>query len=263
MAYFFSDKIEYANKTLELLKGWFLNKDTKMNPNLNFAQGIPGKNTGRGIGIIEFVGIKNIITAIEILEINKAMDIKTSKGLREWFVEYLNWLQTSENGIFEKNTKNNHAVYYDMQVVSILLFLDRKKEAKQILEAVKTKRIASQIEPNGAQPHELARTKSLSYSTMNLRGFTELAFLGTKVGVDLWNYKSEKGASIIQAYEFLKPYAEGEKEWNYKQIHSLSKAQKSLKNLFVKAGSQFNIEEYCKVGSGNSKNASSLMFYCN
>lgn len=51
-----------------------------MNPNLNFAQGIPGKNTGRGIGIIEFAGITNIITAIEILEINNIMDAKTSKA---------------------------------------------------------------------------------------------------------------------------------------------------------------------------------------
>ncbi|GAA4950263.1 hypothetical protein GCM10023314_24500 [Algibacter agarivorans] len=245
-----------------MLKVWFLNEDTKMNPNLNFAQGIPGKNTGRGIGIIEFAGITNIITAIEILEMNKVMDLKTSKKLRQWFTEYLNWLQTSENGIFEKNTKNNHGVFYDIQVVSILLFLDREDEAKQILEVVKTERIATQIEPNGAQSHELAHTKALSYSAMNLKGFTQLAFLGTKVGVDLWSYEAENGASIIKAYEFLKPYAKGEKEWNYPQIHSLSKAQKRLRDLFVKAGSQFSIPEYCKIGTKISKKSNSLLYSC-
>ena len=262
MAYFFSDKKKYADKALELLKVWFLNKETKMNPNLNFAQGIPGKNTGRGIGIIEFSGITKIISAIEILELNKVMDATTSSNLRLWFSDYLHWLQTSENGVFEKNTKNNHATHYDVQIVSILLFLNKKETAKQILEVVKTERIAKQIEPNGEQPHELARTKSLSYSTMNLRGFTDLAFLGKKVGVDLWNFKTENGASIIKAYEFLKPYAKGKKEWNYRQINSLKKAKRSLKKLFVQAGSQFNMEEYCQIGSTNNKKTLSLLYPC-
>ncbi|WP_164975211.1 alginate lyase family protein [Lutibacter sp. HS1-25] len=263
MAYFFSDKKQYAKKALELLKVWFVNEDTKMNPNLDFAQGIPGLNTGRGIGIIEFAGITNIIAAIEILELSKEMDAETSKSLRLWFSDYLNWLQTSENGIFEKNTKNNHATHYDTQIVSILLFLNRDNEAKEVLEAVKTLRIAKQIQPNGEQPHELERTKAMSYSTMNLKGFTELAFLGKKVNVDLWNYEAENGASIKKAYEFLKPYAEGKKDWNYKQIGDLDKAQHKLKQLFVLAGSEFNVEAYCKIGLDKDVEASSLLYFCN
>ncbi len=262
LAYFFSDNKKYANKAIELLKVWFLNKDTKMNPNLDFAQGIPGLNTGRGIGIIEFAGITKIITAIEILELSGDMDAKTSKELRLWFTDYLNWLQTSENGIFEKNTKNNHATWYDVQVVSILMFLNREEEAKQVLEKVKTERIATQIESKGAQPHELARTKALSYSTMNLKGFTELAVLGKKLKVDLWHYKSKEGSSIINAYEFLKPYVLEQKDWNYKQITDTNKAMKNLKELFVFAGSQFDVLEYCEIGA-QGKNATSLLYHCN
>ncbi|ANW95872.1 hypothetical protein AXE80_06075 [Wenyingzhuangia fucanilytica] len=262
MAYFFSGKIQYANKALELLKVWFLNKETKMNPNLNFAQAIPGKNKGRGIGIIEFSNITDVITAIEILEMNKVMEVKTSQELRQWFSDYLHWLQTSENGIFEKKTKNNHGTHYDVQVASILLFLDRKEEVREVLESVK-KRIAKQISSDGKQPHELARTKALSYSTMNLRGFTELAFIGTKVGVDLWNYRAENGASIINAYEFLKPYAKGFKTWDYKQIHDPKGSIKKLKDLFTVAGSLFNIREYCEIGKDKNGVASSLIYYCN
>ena len=262
LAYFFSDNKKYADKALELLKAWFLNPDSKMNPNLDFAQGIPGINTGRGIGIIEFAGITKIITAIEILELNEVMDTETSTGLRLWFSEYLNWLQTSENGMFEKNTKNNHATWYDVQIVSILVFLNKEAEAKQVLEMVKTERITTQIAPNGAQPHELARTKALSYSTMNLKGFTELAVLGKKLGVDLWHFESETGAGIKKAYEFLKPYVLTEKVWDYKQIGDKNKAIIDLKNLFVFAGSQFNVFEYCGIGA-QAKSAPSLLYNCN
>ena len=262
LAYFFSDNKKYADKALELLKAWFLNPDSKMNPNLDFAQGIPGINTGRGIGIIEFAGITKIITAIEILELNEVMDTETSTGLRLWFSEYLNWLQTSENGMFEKNTKNNHATWYDVQIVSILVFLNKEAEAKQVLEMVKTERITTQIAPNGAQPHELARTKALSYSTMNLKGFTELAVLGKKLDVDLWNFESETGAGIKKAYEFLKPYVLTEKVWDYKQIGDKNKAIEGLKDLFLFAGSQFNVFEYCGI-EAQAKSAPSLLYNCN
>ncbi|WPR70147.1 alginate lyase family protein [Flavobacterium sp. NG2] len=263
LAYFFSNKKQYATKALELIQVWFVNEDTKMNPNLNFAQGVPGENAGRGIGIIEFADVTKVLTAIEILELNQQMDAKTSQALRKWFTDYAYWLQTSENGVFEKNTKNNHGTHYDTQLIEILLFLNKTAEAKQILEAVKTERIAKQIQSNGAQPLELARTKALSYSTMNLRGFTELAVLGKKLGVDLWNYKAANGASIINAFEFLKPYAKGEKKWDYKQIADEEKAIKNLKELFAMAGSEFNKEEYCQIGRDKKVSLHSLLHECN
>lgn len=263
LAYFFSDDKRYAIKALEILDVWFGNQETKMNPNLNFAQGIPGKNTGRGIGIIEFAGIANIINTIEILENSGVMTATTSKNLRRWFSDYLVWLQTSKNGIFEKNTKNNHATWYDVQLVSIMLFLDREKECKQVLDEVMTVRMPLQIAASGAQEHELARTKALSYSVMNLRGFTDLAYMATKVNIDLWNYETDHGASIIRAFEFLKPYAIGTKQWDYEQINSLDKAQKDLQHLFLRAGSLFHISEYCNIGTRNSSyEVTSLIYHC-
>ena len=262
LAHYFSNKKEYAEKAIELLETWFLEADTKMNPNLNFAQGIPGRNHGRGIGIIEFAGISKIITAIELLELGNELDTETSTKLRQWFDAYLTWLQTSKNGIFEKNTKNNHATYYDAQVVGILLFLDKQKEAKEVLEATKTKRIAKQIQVDGKQPHELARTKALSYSTMNLRGFTTLAYYGQKLDIDLWNYTPKNGGGIQAAYQFLKPYAQNEKKWNYQQIVSLEKAKKGLKSLFQRAGSIFNDDEFCSVGNIKPTSIEGLLYTC-
>jgi hypothetical protein len=60
-AYFFSDDERYLRKALQLLKTWFVDPETRMNPNLNFGQGVPGVSTGRPFGIIEFGGIAGVI----------------------------------------------------------------------------------------------------------------------------------------------------------------------------------------------------------
>ena len=247
LAFYFSEEEKYADKAIELLEVWFLDEKTKMNPNLNYAQGIMGRNNGRGIGIIEFLGINKVITAIELLKLKKTLTKETANGLRIWLSDYLNWLQTSENGIAEKNWKNNHGTWYDVQEIGILLFLERYEEAKVVLETVKQNRIGKQIEIDGKQPHELARTKTLSYSAMNLRGFTHLAYYGKRSGVDLWNYNPPKAGSIQNAYEFLQPFAWEAKKWKRQQLGDLESQVLRLQNLFVMAGSMFEREDYCEL----------------
>lgn len=264
LAYYFSHKEKYALKAIELLKVWFLNPETKMNPNLNFAQGIPGKMTGRSSGIIEFSGIRFVITAIELLELQNILDQKTGKDFRKWTSEYLDWLQKSEFGLAAKNSRNNHGTWYDVQLISLLMFLKKEEQARELLEETTKNRIATQIDSEGRQQHELARTKALHYSTMNLNAFTELAHMGNKLGVDLWNYESETGSSIQKAYDFLKPYAKNEKNWNYKQITNIDSALDNLRRLFEIAAITFEQEEFCKIAAmeENNKDLIGLILSC-
>jgi hypothetical protein len=218
LAAFYADDLKYAQKAVELLNTWFVDPASRMNPHLEFAQGIPGINTGRGIGIIDWNNIGEVATGIQLLHAMNAIDPTTYQTILDWFKDYLNWLQTSEKGIYESQRRNNHGTWYDVQVAGILLFLDKKAEARQLLESVKTNRIATQIEPDGRQPHELARTKSFSYSKMNLRAFMKLVDLGRKVGVDLWNYETPDGRSIQKAQDFLTPYLNNPEKWEYPQL---------------------------------------------
>jgi hypothetical protein len=52
-AWMITRKKAYADKAAEHLRAWFINADTRMNPNLQYAQAIHGITTGRGIGIID------------------------------------------------------------------------------------------------------------------------------------------------------------------------------------------------------------------
>ena len=246
-AYYFSGNKKYAYKTLDLLETWFINSETKMNPNLNYAQGIPGRCEGRGIGIIDWSGINSLISPIQILDAEKLIPTKTKNQLYDWFDEYLNWLLTSEYGQDEDKYFNNHGTWFDVQTVGIELLLGRKEMAKSRLQEITTKRIASQIAPDGSQPHELARTKSLGYSTMNLRGFYHLANMGQNLEVDLWNFETEDGRGIRKAFDFLLPYAAGNKKWEYQQISSLENSIESLKTNYIVAAIKTGNIEYLKV----------------
>lgn len=159
-----------------------------------------------------------------------------------WF---LDWMLNSKYGKDEQKTRNNHATWYDVQVASLALFAGRGDLAKQTVEAAKRRRIDSQIRPDGSQPHELARTKSLGYSTMNLRGFFTLARLGDCVGVDLWHYRGPEGQSLKKALDFIAPYADADRKWPHKQIKRFDRTD--LLELLVYGRRVFADETYGKL----------------
>ncbi len=256
-AYYLSDKKQYALKNLEFIHSWFLDEETKMNPNLNYGQSVPGKSEGRCFGIIEFGGIIEVIKFLELAEDNNILDKKIKEGMFNWFIAYSNWLKNSKLGKEEATRKNNHGTHYDVQLLSILIYLDKIDEVKDYLSTITKSRIFSQIEPDGSQPLELARTKSFSYSVMNLHGFLELAELGKKVGVDLWKLESKDGRSIKAGYQYMLPYLTNEKEWKYPQIKDIKYSEEKLIRDLEYAKKIFGEHSFDKVlHQLNQKNVS-------
>lgn len=218
LAYYFTGEEKFAAKATAFIRTWFLDPATRMNPHFEYAQAIRGVNTGRGIGLIESRGLVKVVDGVGLLAGAKAWTEADQHGLEKWFAEFLRWMRESEHGKDEAAAKNNHGTYYDVQVVSFAMFLGQWEFATNVLSAARTKRIAVQIEPDGRQPLELARTKAWSYSTGNLAGLMALARLGEKVGLDLWNYETVDGRGIRRAFDFLTPFALRQKSWPYQQL---------------------------------------------
>jgi hypothetical protein len=208
----------YAEHGAKLLRVSFLDPATRMNPNLNYAQGIPGITEGRGIGIMDTSGLVGVVDACRAFEKSKAFTEADSKGMKAWMAAYLDWMLTSKNGKEEAATRNNHGTYYDLQVATFALYTGKPDLAKRVVEEVRTRRIASQIEPDGKMPEELRRTKAFSYSTGNLRGLLDLADIGKELGVDLWNYKTADGRGIRKAIDYLAPFVDPANKWPHQEI---------------------------------------------
>ena len=242
LAYYITDESKYSDKAAQLLRVWFLDDNTKMNPNMNFSQFIPGKSEGRGTGIIDTHGFPIILDALGLLENSKSWTKEDDTKIKQWFGQYLDWLINSKNGKDESKSKNNHGSWYDVQVVSISLFLDRPDLAKKYLEEVKTKRISVQVEADGKQPLELVRTTSWQYSVFNLEALIKLAILGNKAGIDLWNYVSTDGGSIRKALDYVLPYALDIKAWKSEQIKDIKTS--SLYPLLIAAKRNIDDKTY-------------------
>ena len=208
----------YAEHAAALLRAWFVASETRMNPHLAYGQAIPGRVTGRGIGIIDTSRLVHLVDAVGLLEGDGAWTAGDRGGLIAWFEAYLDWLLTSSHGQDERATTNNHGTWYDAQVASFALLVGREDVAGEVLAEVPARRIDPQIAPDGRQPEELARTRALSYSIFNLSALCCLAAMGEGVGVDLWGYRSPNGASIRAAIDWLLPYADAARAWPYPQL---------------------------------------------
>ena len=216
LAYYFTGHERYATHAAKVLRVWFLDAATRMNPNFNQAQAIPGVNTGRGIGMIESRSLMPVCDAVGLLAGSTNWSKTDEAAMQKWLGEFLQWTQTSANGRDEQVAKNNHGSWYDAQTAHYALFTGDTNLARQIILSAQTNRIARQIIIDGTQPLELARADSFSYSRFNLQALGKVATLGEHVGVDLWHYQTVNGASWKKALDFLLPYAEQpDKPWPY------------------------------------------------
>ncbi len=246
LAYFFTGKSAYAEHAARCLRVWFLDPATYMKPHLNFGQGIPGKNTGRNIGIIEGGSFASLGEVSGLLLGSPAWPAQDDAALRAWMAAYLDWLLKSPLGRQEAAEKQNHGSLYDVQVMRLALVTGRTDLARQTAETAKTKRIAVQIEPDGSQPLELRRTKAFNYSRLNLRALSTLATMATHVGVDLWHFSTADGRSIAKALDFMVPYVRTPPApWPYQQIEKLDRSE--MAPIYRQAALAYGEARYAEI----------------
>jgi hypothetical protein len=241
LAWYVTGEEKYAAKAGELLKRWFLEDSSRMNPHLEYAQSVPGLTEGRSYGIIESIALMGVADAAALLEGSSSWSASDAEALHAWYGQFLHWMLTSEKGQQEHRAKNNHGVWYLAQASDYALFTGDKDKARALAEEGKT-RIESQIEQDGRMPLELARTNALHYSAYNLQAFFDLSKIGSLVGVDLWDYHNKSGAGIRTSLDWLRPFAMGEKKWEYQEITPYNNKEFSI--LLIQAGLAYKDAQY-------------------
>lgn len=236
---------KYADHAALVLRTWFLDPDTRMNPHLRYGQAIPGRVDGRDIGLIDTRHITLVLDAVSLLSETETWTDENQTGMESWCRAYLEWLVHGEYRT-EGNRRNNHATFYDVQVVSLAAFLGDDELARTTLEAAKTRRIAAHILPTGEQPQETARADGFSYSVFNLHALCLLAGYGDQLGVDLWHYETDDGRGIRKAFIYLAPYADGLEDWPHTEHKK--KDGTALHGLIRLAAPHYTDDEFSALG---------------
>lgn len=231
LAYYLTGDARYGAHAAQDLRTWFLDPETRMNPNFRFAQIIPGRDAIRGTGIIESRRFTRIVDSVALLADCACWTRADVDGLRAWFADFERWLRESPHGQMEARTTNNHAVWYDVQLVDFALFAGDVDSARAVLSSVGARRIDTQIAADGSMPRELERTRSLHYSNFNLQAFFELAVLAQTLGIDLWTYVNPDGAGLRSALDFLVPYLSSPSSWPYDEITEVDPFAESAATL--------------------------------
>jgi Alginate lyase len=212
-AYKITGDDKYVTKAAELLKVFFLDPKTRMNPSLKYAQAIPGVSTGRGIGIIDTLQLVEVPLAIEAMEKSPAFPPEDLAGLKKWFRDYVIWMTTSKNGRDEAKTTNNHAVAFWLQIAVFAQFAGMEKDVAESQRRYKEVFVPKQMAENGSFPRELARTKPYGYSIFQLDNLCLLCQALSTPDDNLWDFQLPHGRGIRKAIAFLYPYLADKSKW--------------------------------------------------
>ncbi len=199
---------KYKRHAAAHLRAWFVDEATRMNPNLQYAQAIHGRFTGRGTGIIDTIHLVEVARAAEVLGYTAA--------IAPWFTEYTTWLNSHEYGKAERDAKNNHGTCWVMQVahgtcwVMQVAAFARLTGDQEMLgycrDRFKKVLLPNQLATDGSFPQELRRTKPYGYSLFNLEAMGVIAQILSTASDSLWK-------DLRKAVDYMVPFIRDKKKW--------------------------------------------------
>jgi hypothetical protein len=203
----------YAGHAAAHLRAWFIDPATRLNPNLEHAQAIFGRSTGRGIGIIDTVHLVEVARAIEVLEAGGALSAADRSGIKAWFTDYLQWLTHSRNGQQERDASNNHGSCWLLQVAAFAHLTGDQTLLAYARDRYKNVLLPTQLAADGSLPLELKRTKPYGYALFDLEALAALCEVLSTPGDDLWTYTTPDGRGIARAMAWMVPYIRDKSRW--------------------------------------------------
>ncbi|MBA4137931.1 MAG: alginate lyase [Opitutus sp.] len=204
----------FAAAAVEHLRVWFVDPATRMNPNLQYAQSIRGVATGRGIGIIDTVHLAEVALGVRALHGAKPLDDATEAAVKNWFRDYLRWLQTHPYGLDERKAENNHGTCWFLQAAAFALLVDAQATLADARRQFKEVLLPNQMATDGSFPRELARTKPYGYAIFNLDVMCALAVVLSTPEDDLLKFTLADGRGLIRGVEFLAPFLADKSKWS-------------------------------------------------
>ena len=226
-AYYLSKDKKYYNALIRQLRAWFLDEDSYMAPNFEYAQVIPGHNHNKGTstGMIDAYFFNDIIESIRLANNTKRIKRGILRGLQQWFSDFADWSESNYGNFMREKGSQNISVAYDVTIVNMYLFAGRPDLAESIADGFVERRINKQIKVDGSQPEEMLRTNSFFYSLYNLTHMIDFCCL-----MRYWDkdYYDKNGERINKAFDFLQQYIDHPEAYPFQQVSGWKNLDKML-----------------------------------
>jgi hypothetical protein len=209
----------YGQRASAHLRAWFVSAETRMNPNLLYAQAVQGSSTGRSYGIIDTLHLVEVARASSFLASTSPRSTMLSAhdaaAVKGWFASYLDWLSHSERGMKERDTDNNHAFCWALQAAEFARLAGDDVRRKAVYQRYQEILLPNQMDMNGAFPRELARTKPYSYSIFNFDVMAGLCQSLKGLAPDPPSFHLADGRGLSKGAEFIYPYLKDKRAWKW------------------------------------------------
>ena len=214
-AYILTGDEKYARHAVKHLKAWFVNEDTKMNPNLLYSQAIKGRFTGRSTGVIDTIHLVEVARSAMLLKDSPSFPPKDYEAVKAWFRAYLTWLTTHPYGTGERDAKNNHGICWSMQAAQFAQLVGDEDVLNWVRTEFKNVYLTRNMQNDGGFTEELHRTKPYGYSLFVIDAMSGIAEIASTANDNLWTYKTPDGRGMEKGVEFIFPYIADKSKWPY------------------------------------------------
>lgn len=214
-AYALTRQEVFAAKAVSFLQEFFLNEETRMNPNLQFAQANQDIADGSGKGIINTLHIIDLVAAIETLQASDHLTENVLGGLKQWFESYLNWMRTHQNAVESMNADNHRSIVWFVQAAAFARFTGNEPILKWCREQYKTRLLPNQMHIDGSFASEMKSRRPYTNSVFALDNLVTLCHIASAPDNNLWEYELPDGRGIRQGMDFLFPYLVNKTAWSY------------------------------------------------
>lgn len=240
--YYITGKEVYAQACAKFLRAWFIDPKLGMNPNMTYAQYVPGMKKMRGSGFIDSRRFIRALGSAKLIESSSSWTATDKKKLDDWATAFCYWMENSTQGQKESQAVNNHGLWYETIHLMVLAYLGQTERIQEVVSQSILPKIGAQVADDGSLPQELKRTLSLHYSTFALEAVMEAHQVTSQIGINLWSTSASNGKTIGQAVAYLYPFYVSPDSWEFKQIKPFDQSRAAI--ILYEAGMAMGNQTY-------------------
>lgn len=215
-AFVLTKEVRYAEQAVAHLRAWFLSSVTRMTPSLQYGQTILPAKAGRLEGVVEAVHLAEVAQCLAFLETSEVYEDLDRDGVRKWFADYFEWLNTSRLAGLARDSKSHHGASWLLQASAIAhLYPEDDVRLTTLRHQFKSSTLRAQINADGVFPHELTTPNPYRNTLFTLDMMAGVCVLLSTRFESVWEYELQDGPGMRTAIAKLYVSMADRGKWPY------------------------------------------------